>query len=178
MQKLFVLLATVALVSCGRSANDKSAEPAAPGATVAAAPAAQPAKGADPCALVADPQTLFGTPVTASAKSATGQAMCEWKSEDGRLCGIVTVFVPAANSSPDPKVNFAAMVTSLNAFGEVKDVPGIGEEAKMVDGGMLGAQVALRTATNAALAVSACRSGSAGQVELAQKLASEIAGKL
>ena len=179
MRKLIIVIAAVGLASCGKSTEDKAAEPVAQDATQAsAAPDDKPAEGKDPCALVADPQALFGTPVTASNTHSTGSSVCEWKSADGRICGSVTLFTPAYNSSPDPKVNFAAMVTSLGAFGEVKDVAGIGEEAKMVDGGMLGAQLALRTASNAALAGSACRSGEFGQVELAQRLAREIAGKL
>lgn len=179
MRKTIIVMAAMGLAACGKSTDDSAAEPAAQDASqAAAAPADKPAESKDPCALVSDPEALFGAPVTASNSSSTGSAVCEWKSADGRICGSVTLFTPAYNSSPDPKVNYAAMVTSLGAFGEVKDVAGIGEEARMVDGGMLGAQVALRTASNAALAVSACRSGPYGQVELAQRLAREIAGRL
>lgn len=179
MRKLVIFMAAAVLASCGKSADEKPAQPSsADAAQAAAAPADKPVAGKDPCALVSDPDALFGVSVTASASSNTGTAVCEWKSADGRICGSLTLFTPAANSSPDPKVNYSAMVTSLGAFGEVKDVAGIGEEARMVDGGMLGAQVAFRTASNAALAGSACRSGSEGQVALAQKLAQEVAGKL
>ena len=169
----------VTLASCGKREGEAAPQPATDPATTAAAPAAGGAAQApDPCSLVADAQSLFGTPVTSSLTQATGTAVCEWKSDDGRICGSVTLFTPAANSSADPKVNYAGLVSSLGAFGEVKEVAGIGEEARMVDGGMLGAQVALRTASAAALAGSACRSGPHGQVELAQRLAREIAGRL
>lgn len=179
MRKLVIFMAATVLASCGKSAVDEPAEPASADATqAAAAPADEPVSGKDPCALVSDPDALFGVPVTSSVTSHTGTAVCEWKSADGRICGSLTLFTPAYNSSPDPKVNYSAMVTSLGAFGEVKEVAGIGEEARMVDGGMLGAQVAFRTASNAALAVSACRSGAEGQVELAQKLAREVSGRL
>lgn len=179
MRKLVIFMAAAVLASCGKSAADKPAEPAGADTTqAAAAPADKPVAGKDPCALVSDPDALFGVPVTSSASANTGTVVCEWKSAEGRICGSLTLFVPAYNSSPDPKVNYSAMVTSLGAFGEVKDVAGIGEEARMVDGGMLGAQVAFRTASNAALAASACRSGTEGQIELAQKLAREVAGKL
>lgn len=179
MRKLVIFMAATVLASCGKSAVDNPAKPASADATqAAAAPADKPVSGKDPCALVSDPDALFGVPVTSSVTSHTGTAVCEWKSADGRICGSLTLFTPAYNSSPDPKVNYSAMVTSLGAFGEVKDIAGIGEEARMVDGGMLGAQVAFRTASNAALAASACRSGTEGQVELAQKLAREVSGKL
>ena len=179
MRKSVIFMAATVLASCGKSVADKPAEPASADAMqAAAAPAEKPVAGKDPCSLVSNPDALFGVAVTSSASSNTGTAVCEWKSADGRICGSLTLFVPAYNSSPDPKVNYSAMVTSLGAFGEVKDVAGIGEEARMVDGGMLGAQVAFRTASNAALAASACRSGTEGQVELAQKLAREVSGKL
>lgn len=179
MRKIVVPMLAVLLAACGKSADDAPALAAnGDAATQTAATATSSAADRDPCTLVADPQTLFGTEVTASLSTQTGQPVCEWKSADGRICGSVTWFTPAPNASPDPKVNFAAMAASLKAFGEVKEVPGIGEEARMVDGGMLGAQVALRTSSNAALAASACRSGPYEQVELAQRLAREIAGKL
>jgi hypothetical protein len=175
MRKAIILMGAVALVSCGKSTEEKPAEPAVASADKLAD---KPAEGRDPCSLVADTQALFGTPVTAGASTMTGQAVCEWKSADGGMCGSVTLFTPAYNSSPDPKVNFAAMVTSLGAFGEVKEVAGIGEEARMVDAGILGAQLAFRTASNAALVASACRSGPYGQVEVAHRLAREVAARL
>jgi hypothetical protein len=173
-------MAAMVVASCGNSTEDKPPESVAqqsPQAASASAPR-EAAAGADPCSLLPDPAALFGQPVTATNSSMQHQKSCEWKSADGRLCGSVTIFTPAFNSSTDPKVNFAGLVKSMGAFGEVKDLTGIAEEAKIVDGGMFGAQVAVRTASQAALAASACKSGSEGSVELAQKLAREIAGRL
>lgn len=180
MRQIIISLAVMALAACGKSTDGNTTKPAALEATPqgATAPADKPVATLDPCTLVSDPDALFGVPVTASNSGHTGTTICEWKSADGRICGSITLFVPAANTSPDPKVNFDALVRSLGAFGEVKEVAGIGDEAKMVDGGMLGAQLAFRTASNAALVASACRSGAEGQAELAPALAREIVGKL
>ena len=54
----------------------------------------------------------------------------------------------------------------------------LGEEAKFVDGGMLGAQLAFRTSQVAVLVGSACSAGSLDKNALAEKLAREIAGRL
>ena len=103
---------------------------------------------------------------------------CHWKTADGRLCGNVTVFGPGWNEVPDVKANYVAMTGSLKAFGDTQDVSGIGEEAKAVDGGILGAQLAFRTSTHLALVASGCKSDSQSAPALAEKLAREVATHL
>lgn len=165
---------SILLAACGQS-PDKPEAPAA-----AAAPATATASGrGDPCALVADTQATFGQAVTTEKKTMPNNTLvCEWHSADGRVCGSVTPFGARWNPVPNVKANYEAMLTSMGAFGPVKDQPGIGEEASIVDGGMFGVQLAFHTADALALVGSACASGPYDSVTIAQKLAQEIAGKL
>lgn len=178
MQRILVSLATVALVACSQKSEPTTAASPSPEADAPAAAPAAPAPAGDTCSLVANPEATFGQPVTAGANSTPSGAVCEWKSADGRLCGHLTVFGPGYNAVADAKVNYAGMTTSLKAFGETKDVSGIGEEARSVDGGILGAQVAFRTSSHAGLAASACSSGADKAPALAERLAREVAAKL
>lgn len=135
--------------------------------------------GGDPCMLVPDPAATFGQPVTADRQAMSrGAQVCEWKNAEGRICGSITVFGPGWNPVPDVRANYAALLTSMGAFGAAKDVAGVGEEARIVDGGMFGTQLAFRTAKTATLVSSACRSGQSGSNELVEKLAREVAPKL
>jgi hypothetical protein len=173
-------IVTVALAGCGRSTDkpDAAAAAAAPEAATAA-PAAANAGAGDPCSLVADANATFEQAVTVERKTMPNDTVvCEWHSADGRICGSVTPFGARWNPVPAIKPNYEAMVKSMGAFGEVKDQPGIGEEAKIVDGGMFGVQLAFHTSDALALVASACSSGQVGPAALAQKLAREVAGKL
>lgn len=177
MQRILLSVATLVLVACSKPSGEPQAV-TQPEAQPDAAPAAAPAASGDLCALVANPDATFGQPVTAGANSTPSGAVCEWKAADGRLCGHLTVFGPGYNNAAEAKVQYAGMTTSLKAFGETKDLSGIGEEAKIVDGGIFGAQVAFRTGTHAGLAASACTSGADKAPALAEKLAREVAAKL
>jgi hypothetical protein len=180
-QKILACLAALALVACSKTAAppETAAAPdttAAPASTEASA--AEPATG-DICALVSNPEATFGQPVTSSTESGVTGNSCIWKSADGRACGILNVFGPGYNPMPNAQVQYGGMTTSLKAFGEVKEVAGIGEAASAVDGGpLLGAQVAFRTSTHAVLAASACSSGNDKAPALAEKLAREVATRL
>ncbi|HTU65987.1 MAG TPA: hypothetical protein VMF52_08560 [Steroidobacteraceae bacterium] len=173
MRKTGIVLLAFALVSCGKSPGD-----AAPGS--AAAPTEAPAAAArDTCSLVADASATLGQTVTAGTNTMpNGTKVCEWKSGEGRICGSVTVFGPGFNDATDIQRNYLGMVTSLGAFGETKDVAGLGDAAKGVDAKMFGAQIAFRKGEHAALAASACSSGADGAPVLAEKLAREVAAKL
>jgi hypothetical protein len=118
--------------------------------------------------------------VTASQHTNPNNTLdCKWTAADGRVCGSLTVFGPGYNAvQADAKTNFEAMSKSLAAFGEVKEVPGIGSEARIVDGGMFGAQLAFHNGKYSVLAASACKSGADGAPVLAQKLAAEVAPRL
>lgn len=177
MQKILVSLAMLALVACSQKSDPAVAASDSSGAGTAAAEA--PAAAGDACSLVANPEATFGQPVTGSTRTDfNGTRSCDWKSPEGRLCGTLTVFGPGYNAVPDVKANYVGMTTSLKAFGETQDVAGVGEEAKAVDGGILGAQLAFRTGTHLALAASACSSGDDKAPALAEKLAREVAPKL
>lgn len=186
MRTLMTAIMTIALVACGQSPGKPDAdEPAAsvPASAPASAPAPAPAAtitgGVNPCSLVADTQATFGQAVTAERKPMPNNTIvCEWKSAEGRLCGSVTPFGAQWNPVPAVKPNYDAMVQSMGSFGKLKNLAGVGEEAKIVDGGMLGVQIAVRTSDAAALVVSACSSGTMDAAALAQKVAREIADKL
>lgn len=179
MQRILVSLAAAMLAACSQSNESKTAPPIEAD-VVDTAPAAAAAAGSDPCALVANADAVLGQPVTAGHNTNPNKTVdCQWKSADGRLCGSLTVFGPGYNEvAADPKTNFEAMSTSLGAFGAVKDVAGIGEEARIVDGGMFGAQLAFHKGAHSVLAASACSSGADKAPALAQRLATEVAGKL
>jgi hypothetical protein len=172
------VMATVALASCGQSSDDRpSAEQPAAQTTPASAP--QAAAAGDPCTLVADTQAMFGKPVTASKKTMPDKTTsCEWQDAETRMCGLVTVFGPGWNEVPDLPANYTAMVTSLGMFGQTRDVAGLGEEAKAVDGGITGAQVAFRTGKALALVASNCSAGALDKNALAEKLARGVAERL
>jgi hypothetical protein len=177
MKTIVVVVSAMGLAACGKSPDDAAPAAASSPATAEPAPAAKSA-GGDPCTLVADPAATFGQAVTTESTAMPhGARTCEWKSADGRICGSLTVFGPGWFEQADPKTNLSGMATSLAAFGEVNDLAGIGEEAKAVDGGMLGAQIAFRTSKVAALVASSCNEPLT-QAAQAEKLAREVAGLL
>lgn len=142
-------------------------------------PEAKLTEAGDPCTLLADPVAIFGEPMTAHIVTMPNKTKtCEWRSADGRSCGSVVVFGPGWNDVPDVPSNYAAMVTSLGAFGQVQEIVGLGEEARAVDGGMLGAQVAFRTSEVAVLAGSACSNASLTKAALAERVARAVAEQL
>ena len=165
MPRILMFVATLALVACSQSSEQTTA--------------GVPVAGGDPCALIPNAEALIGQPVTATRETMPNETIsCHWKAADGRLCGNVTVFGPGWNEVPDVKANYVAMTGSLEAFGDTQDVPGIGEEAKAVDGGMLGAQLAFRTRTHLALVAAGCKSESQTAPALAEALAREVVGHL
>ena len=173
MLKILVSLATIALVACSQSSEERAAMQSS------SQPADAPAAGGDPCSLIPNAEALIGQPVTAAQATMPNQTVsCQWKAADGRLCGNVTVFGPGWNEVPDVKANYVAMTSSLKAFGETQDVSGIGEEAKAVDGGMLGVQLAFRTSSHLALVAAGCKSDSQTTPALAEQLAREVAAHL
>jgi hypothetical protein len=175
IQKILVSIAAIALVACSKSSEEHAATAPSSSKPTADAPAA----GGDPCSLIPNADALIGEPVTAEHASMPNDTVsCHWKAADGRLCGNVTVFGPGWNEVPDVKANYVAMTSSLKAFGDTQDVSGIGEEAKAVDGGVLGAQLAFRTSTHLALVASGCKSDSQTAPALAEKLAREVATHL
>lgn len=180
MRTIYLVMAAAVLAGCGKSpdgpapAGQPTAEP-----TQAAASEPKAAAAGDPCSLVGDAEALFGVPVTATVEAMPNStSSCEWKSADTRICGSLTVFGPGFNDLADPKTNYSGMTTSLAAFGPVQDVAGVGEEAKVVDGGILGVQLAFRTSKSAALVASACSSGPHSRNDLVLRLAREVAPKL
>jgi hypothetical protein len=181
--KTLACIAALALVACSKpdapaDTAASSAPPEVSGAAPSEASGTTPPAVGDICALVANPEATFGQPVTSGTATGVTGTTCEWKSADGRLCGVLNVFGPGYNPMPDARTQYAGMATSLKAFGQVQDVSGIGEEAKAVDGGMLGAQLAFRTSEHAVLAASGCSSGADKAPALAEKLAREVAPKL
>ncbi len=175
MQKILVSIVAIALTACSQSSGDRDAT---------AQSSSQPASDAsaasgDPCSLIPNAEALVGEPVTASQATLPNETFsCQWKTADGRLCGSVTAFGPGWNAVPDVKANYAGMTSSLSAFGQTRDVSGIGEEAKVVDGGILGAQLAFRTSTHLALVAAGCQSAAQTAPTLAEKLAREVAAHL
>jgi len=164
----------MALVACGKSPAPDSAA-----SNAAATPETAVAASGDACALIDDPNTLFGQPVTASGSSMpNGTKACEWKNAEGRLCGMVTPMGAGWYEVPDLKRNYDAMVLSMGAFGQTHPVAGIAEEAAAVDGGMLGAQMAIRTSKAIANIGAACGGSGPANLEHAEKIARAIAPKL
>lgn len=170
-----LMLLAMVLTACGKSPAPESAGGASAEAPVSAANAAS----GDVCALIEDADTLFGRPVTASASSTpNGPRACEWKDAEGRLCGMVTPMGAGWYEVPDLPANYAAMVKSMGAFGETSPVAGIGEEAAAVEGGMFGAQMAIRTSKAIANIGTACGGSGPANLEHAEKIARAIAPKL
>jgi len=164
MQRILMCVAAISLVACSRSSEEHDVASTA---------------GGDPCSLIPNAEALIGQPVTAVQATMPNQTVsCQWKAADGRLCGNVTVFGPGWNDVPDVKANYVAMTGSLKAFGGTQDVSGIGEEAKIVDGGMLGVQLAFRTSSHLALVAAGCKSESQTTPALAERLAREVAAHL
>jgi hypothetical protein len=182
IRTVFVATLAGALVSCGQATDTsdatkvdatKGATTAAPGATTTAA------DGRDPCALVSNPEAVFGRPVTTRiATMPNNTRMCEWRSAEDRICGMVTVLGPGWNDTVDIPRNYAAMVTSLGAFGTTKELAGVGEEARIVDGGMLGAQIAFRTSNAVVNVGAACGDDGQARTALAEKIARAVAENL
>jgi hypothetical protein len=173
---ILLMTLSIALVACGKSSAPDGATAMAP----AEAPATAPASGGgDICALIDDPNTLFGQPVTAAAHDGpNGINACEWKNAEGRLCGMVTPMGPGWYEVPSLEQGFKGMVTSMGAFGKTFPVAGIGEEAAAVDGGMLGAQMAIRTTKAIANIGAACGGSGPANLEHAEKIARAIAPNL
>ena len=171
-----MMLVSLVIAACGQSPAPPNA--ATPASAPAEAPGTASAAG-DPCALVDDPNALFGQAVTASGSNMPNQTRtCEWKTADGRMCGMVTPFGPGWNPVPDLAANYSAMTLSMKAFGELRPVTGAGEEAVAVDGGILGAQVGLRTGKAIAHVAAACGGNGPANLEHAEKLARAIVTKL
>lgn len=171
---MMLVLLAMTFAACGKS-------PAPDGAAndSAAAPASAAATARDACALIDDPSTLFGQAVTASGETMpNGTQTCEWKNAGGQLCGTVTPMGPGWYEVPDLKANYDAMASSMGAFGKTFPVAGIGEEAVAVDGGMLGAQMAIRIGTAIANIGAACGGSGPANLEHAEKIARAIAAKL
>jgi predicted small lipoprotein YifL len=173
---ILLMTLSMALVACGKSSAPESADAAAPAEAPASATASA---GGDICALIEDPDTLFGQPVTAAAHDGpNGLNACEWKNAEGRLCGMVTPMGSGWYAVPSLEQGFKGMVTSMGAFGKTYAVAGIGEEAAAVDGGMLGAQMAIRTSRAIANIGAACGGSGPANLEHAEKIARAIAPKL
>ena len=138
IRKIFGTTLAIALMTCGQS----------PGWAAG-----------DACTLIPEPAALFGQPVTAQQTEApTGMISCEWRSAEGRICGSVSVFGAGWNELQvnDVRQHYNGMLTGMGAFDQLYDVGGIGDEARAVDGGMFGAQLAFRTSETAVLVASAC----------------------
>jgi hypothetical protein len=174
--KRTILMLMMVIAGCGKSPAPESA--AVPASAPTDAPATASAAG-DPCSLLDDPDGLFGQPATASVATMPNQTRaCEWKSAEGRMCGLVTPFGPGWNPVPDLAANYSAMTLSMKAFGDLQPLTGVGEEAVAVDGKILGAQVALRTSKAIANIAAACGGMGAGNMAHVEKLARAIAPKL
>lgn len=169
-----LLLLSLVLASCGRS----SAPDGATGARDAPGKAAI-VPGGNPCTLVDDPHALFRQSVDAEVTTTpNGTKTCQWKLSDGRICGSVSIFGEGWNEVPDVSANYSAMVSSMGAFGQTQPVAGLGEEAAVVDGGMLGTQMAVRTGKVLAHIDASCGGSSAKNLEHAEKIARSAIGKL
>ena len=169
-----LMLLAMALVACGKSPVPDGAAGISADAPASAATAAS----GDVCALIEDPDTLFGRAVTATASATNGIKACEWKDAEGRLCGMVTPMGPGWHAVPDLPGSYAAMVKSMGAFGETRPVAGIAEEAAAVEGGMFGAQISIRTSTAIANIGTACGGSGPANLEHAEKVARAIAPRL
>lgn len=171
-----MMLVSIVIAACGQSPAPENT--AAPASAPADAPATASAAG-DPCMLLDDPNAVFGQAVTASGSNMPNQTRtCEWKSADGRMCGMVTPFGPGWNPVPDLKANYSAMTLSMKAFGELRPLAGVGEEAVAVDGGMFGAQIAMRTSNALVNLAAACGGSGPANLEHVEKMARAMATSL
>lgn len=155
MRKLFGATLAITLAACGQSSSWAAG---------------------DPCTLISEPAALFGQSVTAKQTTQPNKTIsCSWYTAEGRVCGSVTVFGAGWNETPDVQRSYGALTTSLAAFGQPRDVSGIGNEARAVDGRMFGTQLAFRTGKAAVLVAAACGSTSIKDPALAEKLSRAIA---
>jgi len=169
-----LLLLSIAIASCGKSSGPDGAAAATDAPKTAGVVA-----GGNPCTLVDDPNALFGQSVNAEvATMPNATKTCEWKLSDGRMCGSVSMFGPGWNDVPDVPANYSAMVSSMGAFGKIHPVPGLGEEAMVVDGGMLGTQMAVRTSKALVHIAASCGGSATANTEHAEKIARSVIGKL
>ncbi len=174
MRRIFVMALVMTLASCGQPSGTTDAAKVSSDVTPPSA-----ASAGDPCTLIADPAEVFGRPVTANKAMMPNKTnTCEWRGADGSFCGSLVVFGPGWNEVENIPLNYEGMVTSLGAFGQTKEIAGLGEEARGVDGGILGAQVAFRKNNVAALVASACASDSLTKMALAERAAAAVAEKL
>jgi hypothetical protein len=177
---ILVALMGVALCACGKSAGPDTVSsaneaPSAPAATTAATSAVS----GDPCTLIDDPDAVFGQPVGKGQLKETGHMRsCLWNNTAGMMCAMVTPMGADWNGMADVGTNYSGMVTSMGAFGKTQPVAGIGDEAVIVDGGMLGVQIAFRTSKAAVNIGAACAGNAAANLELVQKVAKVVAAKL
>jgi hypothetical protein len=177
-QTISIVLMVMALSACGKSSDPGKLSDDPSGDASAGVPAKTSAAG-DPCTLIDDPDSLFGQPVGPGvAKTSNNVTSCQWNSAEGRLCGMVTPFGSRWNEVPDLNANYSAMVRSLGAFGQTHPVAGIGEDAVAVDGGMLGAQMAIRTSNAIANIGAACGGSAPANLALVEKVARSVAAKL
>jgi len=179
MRKFLLATFAGALVSCGQATDTDATKVDASQAGGAESPKAAAASGGDPCTLVSDPEAVFGTAVSVNVKTMpNGSRMCVWQSAEGRTCGTVTVLGPGWSELLDVPRNYAGMVTSLGAFGSPKELAGVGEEAQIVDGGILGVQIAFRTSKAAVNVGAGCGENTEARVAMAERLARAVAAKL
>jgi hypothetical protein len=179
LRKLLVATFAGALASCGQATDTSDATKVDATAATSEPTQATAAARGDPCTLIANPETVFGRPVSARVTTMPNNTqLCEWRSAEGRSCGTVTVFGPRWNEVPDVPRNYEAMVTSLSAFGPPKDLPGVGDEAKVVDGGMLGVQIAFRASKAVVNVGAACGEDSQARTVLAERIAHAVLEKL
>lgn len=93
----------------------------------------------------------------------------------------VSMLIAACGQSPAPEsaaTNYQAMTLSLKAFGELRPLAGVGEEAVAVDGGIMGAQVALRTGNGLANVAAGCGGSGPANLEQVEKMARAVAARL
>jgi hypothetical protein len=178
MKKLLVVATAFFLASCEPSPDVSGPEQVGT-STPNVAEETVKSSGGDPCSLLDDPDALFAQDVTAYLVTMPNDThACEWKNAEQMMCGSITVFGPGWDEVPDVPANYTAMTESMSFFGDVAPLDGVGIEAKAVDGGILGAQIAFRTSKVAALVASACNSGTESKVMLAEKLARAAAERL
>jgi hypothetical protein len=178
---ILVALIAMALGSCSKSAGPDAKTDSAVNETGSAPAAAAVTSSAsrDPCTLIDDPDAVFGQPVAKGELKETGHLKsCLWNNAAGMMCAIVTPMGADWNGMADVGTNYSGMVTSMGAFGKTQPVAGIGEEAVIVDGGILGVQIAFRTSKAAVNIGAACAGGAAANLELVQKVAKVVAAKL
>jgi hypothetical protein len=178
IRRILIVTLPIALAACGRSEDSNQAQQTTPTNSETGAVTQTSASG-DPCRALTDPAAIFGQPATAhTATMPNNTHTCEWRVAGDRTCGTLVVFGPGWNEVANVPANYEGMVTSLKAFGDVKEVTGVGEEARAVDGGILGAQLAFRTNDVAALVGATCGNAERSSAALAESLARAVAENL